>query len=167
MFERFTEKARRATIYAQEESNKRSWESITPAALLLGLIREENGIAAKALRETGVNLYDLRTKIEASFPNGSNEHEPYTHIPFHKDTKNALELTLKNALQISDKYIGTEHLLLGLLDQGNLILKETLGKHLRKYESEKEELIEAISLAREINMLAEERRKNIKELKFS
>lgn len=116
MFERFTEKARRAVVYAQEEARMLNQNYIGTEHLLLGLIREEEGIAAKALQNIGINLEDVRAQAEEIIGKGTAT--TTGHIPFTPRAKKVLELSLREALQLGHNYIGTEHILLGLLREG-------------------------------------------------
>src|SRR3990170_6364117 len=116
MFERFTEKARRVVVYAQEEARMLNQNYIGTEHLLLGLIREEEGIAARALQNLNINLEDVREQVEDIIGKGSSA--PIGHIPFTPRAKKVLELALREALQLGHNYIGTEHILLGLIREG-------------------------------------------------
>lgn len=124
MFERFTERARRVVVYAQEEARALSQNYIGTEHLLLGLIREEEGIAARALESMGINLEDVRAQVEDII--GRGETQPPGHIPFTPRAKKVLELSLREALQLGHNYIGTEHILLGLIREGEGVAARVL-----------------------------------------
>jgi ATP-dependent Clp protease ATP-binding subunit ClpC len=115
MFERFTDRSRRVLVYAQDEARQLNHDFIGTEHLLLGLIRERDGVAAKALDAKGVTYDVVRTKVavdlSADTPSGS--------PPFTPRAKKVLELALREALQLGHNYIGTEHLLLGLVGETN------------------------------------------------
>ena len=116
MFERFTDRARRVVVLAQEEARMLEHDYIGTEHVLLGLIHEGEGVAAKALRALDVDLDTLRREVEALVGRG---HEPKTgHIPFTPQAKKVLELALRESVQLGHDYIGTEHLLLGLVREG-------------------------------------------------
>lgn len=142
MFERFTERARRVVVYAQEEARSLNQNYIGTEHLLLGLIREKEGIAAKALENLGVNLEDVRTQVEEIVGKG-NLSLP-GHIPFTPRAKKVLEYALREALQLGHNYIGTEHILLGLIREGEGIaakVLENLGADLEGVRKEVSELL--------------------------
>jgi len=116
MFERFTDRARRVLVYAQEEARVLSHSFIGTEHLLLGLIEESQGVAAQALDALGVTLEAVRSK--ANEPRGVNTESSPGSPPFSHRAKKVLELSLREALQFGHNYIGTEHLLLGLVRQG-------------------------------------------------
>ncbi|MGX6603572.1 ATP-dependent Clp protease ATP-binding subunit [Micromonosporaceae bacterium Da 78-11] len=118
MFERFTDRARRVVVLAQEEARILNHNYIGTEHLLLGLIHEGEGSAAKALAGAGITLDDVRRQVEEII--GSGQQAPSGHIPFTPRAKKVLELSLREALQLGHNYIGTEHLLLGLIreDEG-------------------------------------------------
>jgi ATP-dependent Clp protease ATP-binding subunit ClpC len=116
MFERFTDRARRVVVLAQEEARMLEHNYIGTEHLLLGLIHEGEGVAAKALRALDVDLDTLRREVEALVGRGQ---QPMSgHIPFTPQAKKVLELALRESVQLGHDYIGTEHLLLGLLREG-------------------------------------------------
>ena len=116
MFERFTDRARRVIVLAQEEARMLEHNYIGTEHLLLGLIHEGEGVAAKALRALDVDLDTLRREVEALVGRGQ---EPLAgHIPFTPQAKKVLELALRESVQLGHDYIGTEHLLLGLIREG-------------------------------------------------
>ncbi|MFQ5574459.1 MAG: ATP-dependent Clp protease ATP-binding subunit, partial [Terriglobia bacterium] len=126
MFERFTERARRVVVYAQEEARLLRQGYIGTEHLLLGLIREEEGIAAKSLKRIGIKLDDVRTEVEGMVGRGISS--PGGHIPFTPRAKKVLEISLREALQLGSNYIGTEHILLGLIREGEGIAAKVLMK---------------------------------------
>lgn len=117
MFERFTDKARRVIVLAQEEARILNHNYIGTEHLLLGLIRERDGVAGVALTNNGVELEQLRIKVVELIGENKNKKAPEV-LPFTPRAKKAIELALKEALQLGHSYIGTEHLLLGLLREG-------------------------------------------------
>ncbi len=124
MFERFTEKARRVIVFAQEEARMLDQNYIGTEHLLLGLIREQEGVAAKALRSIGVRLEDVRAQVEEII--GKGNASTAGHIPFTPRAKKVLELSLREALQLGHNYIGTEHILLGLIREGEGVAARVL-----------------------------------------
>src|SRR5450759_5128329 len=124
MFERFTEKARRVVIYAQEEARMLNQNYIGTEHLLLGLIREQDGIAAKALESLNISLEDVHQQVEELIGKGT--YVPTGHIPFTPRAKKVLELSLREALQLGHNYIGTEHILLGLIREGEGVAAQVL-----------------------------------------
>jgi ATP-dependent Clp protease ATP-binding subunit ClpC len=124
MFERFTDRARRVVVLAQEEARTLNHNYIGTEHLLLGLIHEGDGPAAKALAACGVTLAGARDQVEEII--GSGGQAPGGHIPFTPRAKKVLELSLREALQLGHNYIGTEHLLLGLLREGEGVATQIL-----------------------------------------
>ena len=116
MFERFTDRARRVVVLAQEEARMLDHNYIGTEHLLLGLIHEGEGVAAKALRALDVDLDTLRREVEALV--GRGQQPQRGHIPFTPQAKKALELALRESVHLGHDYIGTEHLLLGLVREG-------------------------------------------------
>jgi len=136
MFERFTEKARRVVVYAQEEARMLNQNYIGTEHLLLGLIREQDGIAAKALESLNISLEDVHAQVEDLIGRGT--FVPTGHIPFTPRAKKVLELSLREALQLGHNYIGTEHILLGLIREGEGVAAQVLlnlGADLEKVRS--------------------------------
>jgi Clp amino terminal domain, pathogenicity island component len=117
MFERFTDRARRVVVLAQEESRMLNHNYIGTEHLLLGLIHEGEGVAAQALESLGISLEAVRRKVVERV--GEGQAAPTGHIPFTPRAKKVLELSLREALQLGHNYIGTEHLLLGLIREGD------------------------------------------------
>ena len=116
MFERFTDRARRVVVLAQEEARMLEHDYIGTEHVLLGLIHEGEGVAAKALRALDVDLDTLRREVEALVGRGQQPRPG--HIPFTPQAKKVLELALRESVQLGHDYIGTEHLLLGLVREG-------------------------------------------------
>jgi len=116
MFERFTDKSRRAVVLAQEESRLLGHDHVGTEHLLLGLIQEDTGTAATVLKASGVTYAAARRQVEESVERGQGQ--PSGRIPFTPQSKKALQLSLREAIKLGDNYIGTEHLLLGLIREG-------------------------------------------------
>jgi ATP-dependent Clp protease ATP-binding subunit ClpC len=117
MFERFTHRARRVVVLAQEESQRLSHNYIGSEHLLLGLLAEQEGVAARALESLNVTLTAAREQVEEII--GPGQQTPHGHIPFTPRAKKILELALREALTMGSEAIDTEHLLLGLIDEGD------------------------------------------------
>jgi Clp amino terminal domain, pathogenicity island component len=113
MFQRFTDRARRAIYLAQEEARLLRHDQVGPEHLLLGLLYEGEGVAATALESLGISPEGIREQVEEIIGHG--ESPPRGHIPFAPQAKKALEVSLREALQLGHNYIGTEHVLLALL----------------------------------------------------
>jgi len=126
MFERFTDRARRVIILAQDEARLLNHTYIGTEHLLLGLISEGEGVAAKALESLGVSLESVRSQVEEQIGAGSTS--PTGYIPFTPRAKKVLELSLREALQLGHNYIGTEHILLGLIREGEGVAAQVLQK---------------------------------------
>jgi ATP-dependent Clp protease ATP-binding subunit ClpC len=116
VFERFTERARRVVILAQEEARMLNHNYIGTEHILLGLVREGEGVAAKALETLGISLEAVRQQVEERI--GQGQPAPTAHIPFTPRSKKVLELSMREALQLGHDDIGTEHILLGLVREG-------------------------------------------------
>jgi ATP-dependent Clp protease ATP-binding subunit ClpA len=126
MFERFTDRARRAVVLAQEESRRLNHHHIGVEHLLLGMLAEGEGVAARALTELGVDLDAVRSSVAES--GGVGATPPQAHIPFSDAAKSTMEGALREALKLGHNYIGTEHLLLGMIgEQEGLMLLDGLG----------------------------------------
>ena len=126
MFERFTDRARRVVVLAQDEARALNHNSIGTEHLLLGLIHEGEGVAAKALESMEVSLDAVRAQVVEII--GEGQSAPSGHIPFTPRAKKVLELSLREALQLGHNYIGTEHILLGLLREGEGVAAQVLTK---------------------------------------
>src|SRR5450759_5973609 len=116
MFERFTDGARLLVVRAQEEARMLHHDYIGTEHILLGLIREGEGVAAKALESLDISLDAVREQVQEII--GQGQQAPYGHFPFTPRAKKVLELSLREALQLGHNYIGTEHILLGLIREG-------------------------------------------------
>src|SRR5690349_6595723 len=135
MFERFTDRARRVVVLAQEEARMLNHNYIGTEHILLGLIHEGEGVAAKALESLGIQggepggsrvLEGVRQQVEEII--GQGQQAPTGHIPFTPRAKKVLELSLREALQLGHNYIGTEHILLGLIREGEGVAAQVLVK---------------------------------------
>jgi ATP-dependent Clp protease ATP-binding subunit ClpA len=126
MFERFTDRARRSLFLSQEEARLLNHNYVGTEHLLLGLVSEGQGVAAKALESLGISLEAVRAQVEESI--GQGQSAPRGHIPFTPQAKKVLELSLREATQLGHNYIGTEHLLLGLVREGEGVAAQVLVK---------------------------------------
>jgi ATP-dependent Clp protease ATP-binding subunit ClpC len=126
MFERFTDRARRVVVLAQEEARMLNHNYIGTEHILLGLIHEGEGVASKALEQLGVSLDSVREQVQEII--GQGQQAPTGHIPFTPRAKKVLELSLREALQLGHNYIGTEHILLGLIREGEGVAAQVLVK---------------------------------------
>ncbi|WP_292700180.1 AAA family ATPase [Microbacterium sp. 69-10] len=124
MFERFTDRARRVVVLAQEEAKMLNHNYIGTEHILLGLIHEGEGVAAKALESLGISLDAVREQVQDII--GQGQQQPTGHIPFTPRAKKVLELSLREALQLGHNYIGTEHILLGLIHEGEGVAAKAL-----------------------------------------
>jgi ATP-dependent Clp protease ATP-binding subunit ClpA len=144
VFERFTDQARRVVVLAQEEARLLNHNYIGTEHVLLGMLHEGEGIAARVLEAQDLSLEAARTRVEAIVAQGSSS--PSGHIPFTPRAKKALELALREALQLGDHFIGTEHLLLGLLREGGGVaiqVLEQLGADLAQVREQVIEMADA------------------------
>jgi hypothetical protein len=126
MFERFTDRARRVVVLAQEEARHLDHNYIGTEHILLGLIHEREGVAARALTALDISLESVRAQVEEII--GRGDQAPTGHIPFTPRAKKVLELSLREALGLSHNYIGTEHILLGLIREGEGVAAQVLVK---------------------------------------
>jgi ATP-dependent Clp protease ATP-binding subunit ClpA len=126
MFERFTDRARRVVVLGQEEARLLNHNYIGTEHLLLGLIHEGEGVAAKALESLGIRLGAVRSQVEEVI--GQGQSAPTGHIPFTPRAKKVLELSLRESQQLGHNYIGTEHILLGLIREGQGVAAQILVK---------------------------------------
>jgi ATP-dependent Clp protease ATP-binding subunit ClpA len=124
MFERFTDGSRRVVVLAQEEARMLNHNYIGTEHILLGLLREGDGYAATALESLGISLDAVRQQVEEIIGHG--QQAPSAHIPFTPRAKGVLELSLRESLQLGHGYIGTEHILLGLLREGDGVAAQVL-----------------------------------------
>jgi ATP-dependent Clp protease ATP-binding subunit ClpC len=125
MFERFTDRARRVVVLAQDEARRLDHDYIGTEHLLLGLLHEGQGVAAQALDGLGVDLAEVRRRVEEII--GRGQHAPSGHIPFTPRAKKVLELSLREALDLGHDYIGTEHILLGIVREGQGVAAQVLA----------------------------------------
>jgi ATP-dependent Clp protease ATP-binding subunit ClpA len=124
MFERFTDRARRVVVHAQEEARRLHHDYLGTEHLLLGLVREGEGVAARALASLGISLEAVRAQVEEII--GQGQSAPTGHIPFTPRAKKVLELSLREAKQLGHNYIGTEHILLGLIREREGVAAQVL-----------------------------------------
>jgi hypothetical protein len=124
MFERFTDRARRVVVLAQEEARMLNHDYVGTEHVLLALIREGEGVAAKALASLGISLEAVRQQVEEII--GRGPQAPSGQIPFTPRVKKVLELSLREAHQLGHNYIGTEHILLGLIREGEGVAAQVL-----------------------------------------
>ena len=126
MFERFTDRARRVVVLAQEEARLLNHDHIGTEHILLGLVHEDEGVGAQALESLNIKLEAVRREVEELV--GQGESPPSEHIPFTPRAKKVLELSLREAIQLGHNYIGTEHILLGILREGEGVACQVLVK---------------------------------------
>jgi len=126
MFERFTDRARRVVVLAQEEARMLNHNYIGTEHILLGLIHEGEGLAAKALENLDISLVAVREQVQEII--GQGQQAPTGHIPFTPRAKKVLEYSLREGLQLGHTYIGTEHILLGLIREGEGVAAQVLVK---------------------------------------
>jgi len=124
MFERFTDRARAVVVGAQDEARALRQSYIGTEHILLGLLREGEGVAAKTLQALGISLETVRQQVEEII--GQGQQALSGHIPFTPRAKKSLELSLREALQLGHNYIGTEHILLGLIREGDGVAAQVL-----------------------------------------
>jgi len=143
VFERFTDRARRVVVLAQEEARLLNHNYIGTEHILLGLIHEGEGVAAQALESLGISLEAVRNQVEEIIGQGSSS--PSGHIPFTPRAKKVLELSLREALQLGHNYIGTEHVLLGLIREGEGVAAQVLVKLGADLSKVRQEVIQQLS----------------------
>ncbi|MFZ3105898.1 MAG: ATP-dependent Clp protease ATP-binding subunit [Candidatus Hydromicrobium sp.] len=143
MFERFTEKARKVVVRAQDEARFLKQNYIGTEHILLGLIDEKEGIAARVFYELNITFEDIRSAVKEVVTEGTSE--SYEHIPFTPRAKKVLELSLREALQMGHNYIGTEHVLLGLLREGEGVAARVLNSMGITLDNVKEKVKELLS----------------------
>ena len=124
MFERFTERARQVVVLAQEEARTLKHNYIGTENILLGLLREEEGLAARVLESLDITVERVRAQVVRIV--GSGEEVTSGQIPFTPRAKKVLELALREAIQLGHTYIGTEHILLGLIREGDGVAAQVL-----------------------------------------
>lgn len=143
MFERFTERARKVVVRAQDEARFLKQNYIGTEHILLGLIDEKEGIAARVFYELNITFEDIRSAVKEVVTEGTSE--SYEHIPFTPRAKKVLELSLREALQMGHNYIGTEHILLGLLREGEGVAARVLNSMGITLDNVKEKVKELLS----------------------
>jgi hypothetical protein len=148
MFERFTDKARRVVVLAQEEARHLDHNYIGTEHILLGLIHEGEGVAAKALESLGISLEAVRVQVEEIVGRGAEA--PTGHIPFTPRAKKVLELSLREALALSHNYIGTEHILLGLIREGEGVAAQVLVKLGASFDRVRQQVIQLLADASQL-----------------
>jgi len=126
MFERFTDRARRVVVLAQDEARTLGHNYIAPEHILLGIVHEGEGVAARTLESLGISPETVRQQVEEVIIRG--KRAPSGHIPFTPPAKKVLELSLKESLHLGHQYIGTEHILLGLIRQGDGLAAQVLTR---------------------------------------
>jgi hypothetical protein len=148
MFERFTDRARRVVVLAQEEARHLDHNYIGTEHILLGLIHEGEGVAARALTELDISLEAVRTKVQEMIGHG--DEAPTGHIPFTPRAKKVLELSLREALALSHNYIGTEHILLGLIREGEGVAAQVLVKEGGSLDRVRQQVIQILADASQL-----------------
>src|SRR6218665_3388163 len=143
MFERFTDRARRVVVLAQEEAKLLKHNYIGTEHILLGLIHEGEGVAARALESLSISLESVREQVQDII--GQGQQQPSGHIPFTPRAKKGLELSLREALQLGHPYIGTEHILLGLIREGEGVAAQVLVKLGADLNRVRQQVIELLS----------------------
>jgi ATP-dependent Clp protease ATP-binding subunit ClpA len=162
MFERFTGQSRRAVVLAQEEAASLNHSYIGTEHLLLGLLHEDDGAAARALASADIALAPARSEIEVII--GRGQQAPSGHIPFTPRSKKCLELSLRESLRLGHDYIGTGHLLLGLISEGDgvaITVLNRLGANLDRLrdqvilelEAEPEDHDDVLDVPRQVRMV--------------
>src|SRR2546430_7223174 len=146
MFERFTDRARHVIVLAQEEARLLNHAYIGTEHLLLGLVHEGEGVAAQALQALDISLSAVRTEVEAII--GRGEGVPSGHIPFTPRAKKVLELSLREALHLDHNYIGTEHILLGLIREQEGVAAQVLVKLGARQERVREKVVELLGASK-------------------
>ncbi len=152
MFERFTDRARRVVILAQEEARLLNHNFIGTEHILLGLIHIHEGVAAKALESLEISLESVRGEVEEII--GPGGEPPEGHIPFTPRAKRVLELSLREALQLGHNYIGTEHVLLGLIREGEGVAAQVLVKLGADLARVREQVVHLLATLGEMSSLA-------------
>jgi ATP-dependent Clp protease ATP-binding subunit ClpC len=143
MFERFTDQARRVVVLAQEQARLLDHNYIGTEHLLLGLLREGNGVGAKALGALGISLEAVRAQVEATV--GQGLRAPTGHIPFTPRAKQVLEVSLREALQLGHSSIDTEHILLGIFRQGEGVAAQVLAGFGADYAQVREQVMRLLT----------------------
>jgi ATP-dependent Clp protease ATP-binding subunit ClpC len=126
MFEKFTDRARRVIVLAQQEARALDHDWVGTEHILLGLLREDDGLAARALTAMGIGLDAMREAVQDIIPRGAEPLPESVPIPFTPRAKKVLELSLREALQLGSDYLGTEHILLALIREGDGVAAQVL-----------------------------------------
>ncbi len=147
MFDRFTDRARRVVVLAQEEAGRLNHDSIGTEHILLGLVNEGEGVAAQALASLGISLHTIRQQVLGII--GQGQEPQFGHLPFSRPAKRVLELALREALELRHDYIGTEHILLGLIHEGEGIAAQVLIRLGADLTRARQQVIELLSEGRE------------------
>jgi ATP-dependent Clp protease ATP-binding subunit ClpC len=142
MFERFTDRARRVVVQAQEEARTLDHDHVGPEHILLGLIHEGAGLAAKVLESLGIGLDAVRQRVEEVI--GRGEQAPSGRIPFTDEAKELLGLALRESAELGHHYIGTEHILLGLIRQGEGVAAQVLTELGADLDGAREQVIQLL-----------------------
>jgi ATP-dependent Clp protease ATP-binding subunit ClpC len=143
MFERFTDRARRVVVLAQEEARMLNHNYIGTEHILLGLIHEGEGVAAKGLEALDISLQEVREQVSEII--GRGQTPPFGHIPFTPRAKKVLELSLRESLQLGHNYIGTEHILLGIIREGEGVGAQVLQRLGADLNRVRQQVIEILS----------------------
>jgi ATP-dependent Clp protease ATP-binding subunit ClpC len=126
MFQKFTDRARRVVVWAQEEARTLDHSYIGTEHILLGLVHEGEGVATRTLESLGIGLETVRQQVEDVI--GRGKHAPSGHIPFTPRAKKVLELSLRESVEFGHRYVGTEHILLGLIREGEGVAAQVLTR---------------------------------------
>jgi hypothetical protein len=143
MFERFTDRARRVVVLAQEEARHLNHDYIGTEHILLGLIHEGEGVAARALTALDISLEAVRAEVTEIVGRGGDQ--PGGHIPFTPRAKKVLELSLREALAFGHNYIGTEHILLGLIREGEGVAAQVLVKLGASFDRVRQQVVQLLA----------------------
>ena len=143
MFERFTDRARRVVVLAQREASRLNHNWIGTEHILLGLLHEGEGVAAEALESLGISLQSARQQVEEII--GPVQQVPAEHIPFTSRSKKVLELSLRESLQLGHDRVGTGHLLLGLIREGDGVAAQVLVRLGADLNQVRQQVIELVS----------------------
>jgi ATP-dependent Clp protease ATP-binding subunit ClpC len=151
MFQRFTDRARRVVVLAQEEARMLQHNYIGTEHILLGLIHEGEGVAARALESLGIGLEAVRLQVEEII--GRGQYASSGHIPFTPRAKKVLELSLREALQLGHTYIGTEHILLGLIREGDGVAAQVLVRLGANLDRTRQQVIQTLHGRSEVGVI--------------
>ena len=142
MYDKFTERARKVMVHAKEEARRFGHDYIGTEHILLGLVKEGTGVAAHVLKSLGVDLKRIRIEVEKLVQTGSASASSQQQPPFTPRAKKVLELSMEEARNIGHNYVGTEHLLLGLLRENDGLAAQVLMNMGLKLETVREEVLE-------------------------